>query len=220
MRWLATLLYLILIVMVWGALREAFPRAQGPILFLVTGVLSFVATIFHEAGHAVAVKLIGGRVTRFCVMPFALSFRPLRIRLAHRLKGGGDVGGFVSFQLGRTPSRREDIAIAAAGPAASMLLALVILLILAVASLSPETGALVVQTGAPDGAMPPQSLPSDAAIEEAFRLRRAELAWALGAGLAKALAVLTAGFGIINLVPFDRSDGSVIVRALARRRSA
>lgn len=85
-------------------------------------LITFVATLVHELGHALAARLAGAEIRTIMVVPVRMQFRPRRFAWAGPA-GGGDVGGYVTYTLDRIGSRWKQIGIAAAGPAANLLLA-------------------------------------------------------------------------------------------------
>lgn len=91
-------------------------------------LITFVATLAHELGHALAARLAGAEVRAIMVVPLRMRFRPRRLDWAGPA-GNGDIGGYVTYTLDRIGTRRKQALIAAAGPAANLVLAgLVILL--------------------------------------------------------------------------------------------
>ena len=221
MRHVATLLFLLTTIAVYGLLGQLKWR-DGPFLyFFLTGALAFLVILVHELGHALAAKAYGRPILRFVVMPFELRFRPLRFRLAHRDRIDGDIGGFVQYG-GRVEARRECVLISFAGPAANFLLAGAALLLAGWLAMRPDTSHLPSiapvagqsQSGAPGG-----MLPSDAEVARA--LAKGPFYFGhkpFGAILSEALAALSIGTGIANLIPFRGSDGDSIFDALFRGR--
>lgn len=180
----------------------------------ITAVMSFPAVAAHELGHALAAMRYRQPILAFAVLPLELRFRPLRLRLAGR-NAGRDLGGYVLFGDG-DPSRRTVGLIAAAGPLASFALGGVaaaagLLLML----LAPDLGGPLVASsgGAPTGLV---GLPSDADIAASLAARLTHASMTKAAGLCHALAILSAGMGIVNLIPRQGSDGDVILRCLLR----
>ena len=72
----------------------------------------------------------GRRIDRFVAFPFELRFRPWRLGFAEPT-GGRDLGGEVVDDVDWPETRREHALIAAAGPAANFLLALIAVLLAA-----------------------------------------------------------------------------------------
>jgi len=224
MRHVATLLFLVTTIAVYGLLGQLKWRDGHYFYFFITGMLAFLVILIHELGHALAAKAYGRPILRFVAMPFELRFRPLRFRLAHRDRIGGDIGGFVQYG-GRLEARGERAVIAFAGPAANFLLAGAALLLAGWLAMRPDTAHLPSLVPAAPVAKPIPGthfavLPSDADV------RRAVATGALyfgqkpfGAILGEALAALSIGTGVANLIPFKGSDGDSIVDALFRGRS-
>jgi len=182
MRALAMMIFFLTAFGVVGVLSEHFRGDSGLVMRLaVDALLCFVAVLVHELGHAAAAHRLGADIRAIVVLPFEYSMRQRRLRLKWRA-GAGDLGGYVSYVLDRIDARRKHMLIAAAGPVANLLLALL-----------AGTGAALI-----GGATLPGAL--------------------LGA-----LAFLSAGMGIANLVPFKGSDGHHILQGLragARNKSA
>jgi membrane-associated protease RseP (regulator of RpoE activity) len=180
MRAIAILIFLLTAFGVVGLLSEHFHGDSGLVLRLATdALLSFVAVLVHELGHAGAARHFGADIGAIVVLPFEFRMKPRRLRVKWRA-GSGDLGGYVSYRLDRIDARRKHMAISAAGPAANLLLAL-------------GAGAL------------------------AARLDTATLAGTL----LGAVALLSAGMGLANLVPFKGSDGAHILQGFrAGRRIA
>ncbi|MBB4098058.1 Zn-dependent protease [Sphingomonas kyeonggiensis] len=165
---------------VMGVLSEHFRGDAGLVLrLMMDAMLCFVAVLVHELGHAAVARQLGADIRAIVVLPFAFNTKRRELRLKWRA-GMGDLGGYVSYTLDRIDARRKHMMIAAAGPIANLLLALV-----------AGTGAALVGTDT------------------------------LGGALLGALALLSAGMGIANLVPFTGSDGHHILegfRAGARNK--
>lgn len=173
MRALAILIFFFTAFGVMGVLSEHFRGDAGLVMrFVVDALLCFVAVLVHELGHAAAAHRLGADIRAIVVLPFEFNTRQRRLRLRWRA-GMGDLGGYVAYALDRIDARRKHMMIAAAGPIANLLLAL----------LAGTVAALI------GGATLPGAL--------------------LGA-----LAFLSAGMGIANLVPFRGSDGHHILEGL------
>jgi len=215
MRLLATILFLIVNFLTWAALMDLNLRLDGIGVFLAIVLLSFVAVLVHELGHALAVRLEGGRVETIMVIPFELGLRPWRFGMATST-GRGDLGGYVAYDLGEGETARAHATIAAAGPAANFVLAVIALLVAlclpAIAASMLDIHPLVIGPG--DAPLGGGMLPSDADLLSAFNrtswFHRARTM----ADLAKAFAIVSTGMGVANLVPFDGSDGDAIRREL------
>jgi Zn-dependent protease len=178
MRLLAILIFLVTAFGVVGILADYFPGDAGLIPRLVIdGLLAFVAVLVHELGHAAAARRLGADIHSIVVLPFELRLHPRKLRMKWRA-GQGDLGGYVAYTLDRIAARRKHMAIAAAGPAANLLLAFAAGLLAGTVGLQTLAGTL------------------------------------LGA-----LAMLSMGMGLANLVPFKGSDGHQILHRLRQGRS-
>lgn len=205
MRELAILAYLIVNFAIWSAL-PSIHLGGGFLARLVTVLLlMFVVTLVHELGHAAAVRWLGGQIKVIMVTPFHLQFKPRRLKLAMPA-GRGDIGGYVSYTLDRIDPRRGHAIIAAAGPAANLALAALAMLVVAMLA-EPHVATVVSESS---GMMHDARFPSDASIQ-AWLFRRQYSA------LAHALAVISGGLALFNLIPFKGSDGDHILFALSAR---
>ncbi len=213
MRWFAILFLLVINGMVWGALHELHFVGGMPVVMLLTAVLSFATILVHELGHAVAAARIGGKVSAIMVLPFELRFRPLRLRLAPRDKHR-DLGGYVIYAPPPGLTRRQHLLVTTAGPLANFVLAPLALLLGMWAAAYFSSGSWPAAPGHAG------LLPNDVDV-----LARAHWYSSLQAGrrsqlLANALAILSAGVGVANLIPFAGSDGATILRLLRPHRTA
>lgn len=171
MRLLATALFLLTAIAVVGVLAEHFHGDGGLIARIGIGaLLSFLVVLVHELGHAAAAVRLGGRVSRIVVFPFEYQVQRRRLGMSKAMRGY-EVGGYVAYTLDTIMARRKHKLIAAAGPAANMVLA--------------------VAAGVASSFAEPKTLP---------------------ATLTAALAILSMGAALANLVPFKGSDGSVLFR--------
>jgi Zn-dependent protease len=186
MRVVALALYVIVNIAVIGALSEL--RFGGSYLgrFALVLLLTFCATLVHELGHALAVRLTGGQIKTILVVPFRLQLKPRRLKLAAPT-GAGDIGGYVRYTLDRINARSKHGLIAAAGPAANIVLAML-------------AGLAALWLAAPRNS------------EVASWLLHRQLS-----DLSGALAALSAGLAFLNLIPFKGSDGDHILHALSAR---
>jgi Zn-dependent protease len=195
-RIVATILYVIINIAVIGALSELRLGGNYVARLGMVLLLTFCATLVHELGHALAVRATGGQIKVIVVVPFRLQLKPRRFKLAPPT-GAGDIGGYVRYTLDRINARSKHGLIAAAGPAANILLALLAglaaLWLAAPPELRPET------PGLPHGSV-------------ASWLLRRQLS-----DLSGALATLSAGMALLNLIPFKGSDGDHILHALSAR---
>ncbi len=200
MRAIAHGIFVLTCVMAFGSLHAA--HSYGLIgTFVLIGLLTFMVTLVHELGHAAAVWRLKGRVEEISVGPVTICPHPFRIAAAPRHEG--DIGGFVRYSFDGWETQRKIFLIAAAGPAANLVLTLVaVVMILALPHLplslfdilsEPQSTPLPVEANgvklvhvvrtysSSDGLLPPAFLAS--------------------------LAVLSAGTCFANLVPFGQSDG-------------
>lgn len=216
MRWLAIFLYVYVLIVVMGLIRTFAPRIDWLVLWPLLALLTVLSTLVHELGHAVMALRSGGRVEKIMVFPFELRFAPLRLGMAGpRPKvAGGDVAGFVAYRPGPGFTSRDEMIVAAAGPAAELLLALVAFAASLWLVQHAEVAAWpAVTVHSPDGLLPPDSV-----VQEALhRLDRRNFEQGVAAGLS-ALAALALGGALVNLIPFRGSDGETIWRAFRRGR--
>jgi Zn-dependent protease len=196
MRILATILYVIINIAVIGALSELRLGGNYLVRLGIVLLLTFCATVVHELGHALAVQAIGGQIKAIMVAPFRLQLKPRRFKLAPPV-GTGDIGGYVSYTLDRINARSKHGLIAAAGPAANILLAIMAGSVALWLSAAPHLA----------GQIPP-ALPADTQLTNWLLHRRLS-------DLAGALATLSAGMALLNLIPFRGSDGDHILYALS-----
>jgi hypothetical protein len=98
--------------------------ADVAVMLLISAFGSLLLVGIHEAGHALAAVLTGNRVHEVRVGDtddVTVAAGSFRLRLG-RLRGVGDVGGYVSYD-GRSATPRQVLVIALAGPAANVLAA-------------------------------------------------------------------------------------------------
>lgn len=209
-----TALCLVTMFGAWAVLLDHEVTQYPLVAWMITLPLSFVAVFVHELGHAAAAIGFRQRVEAFAVIPFELRFRPLRLTLAGA-RAASDLGGYVIYAQGDL-SRRTVGLIAAAGPAASFALGIAALVAgLLVPLLAADTGGdiqLTAAAGPPDG---PGMLPSDAEVARwlaDIAQRRALATWS---ALCHALAVISVGMGLANLIPVRGSDGDTMLRCLS-----
>ncbi|NIJ18569.1 Zn-dependent protease [Sphingomonas naasensis] len=171
MRLLATGLFMLTAIAAVGVLGEYFRGDGGFVVRIgVDLLLAFMVVLVHELGHAAAAIRLGGRVSRIAVFPFDYQVARRRLGMSRAMRGH-EVGGYVAYTLDTIMARRKHKLIAAAGPAANILLAVV------------------------------------AGLASSFAEPKTLLAT-----LAAALAILSFGVALANLVPFKGSDGSVLFR--------
>jgi len=178
---LAGALFLIVMFAVYDAIGGSLP-GSGHILtrYGVVLGLSFVAVLIHELGHAAAVLAFRGRIRSVVVFPFAYRVASGKLKLSWNARGG-EIGGYVAYDLDRINARTKHAWIALAGPLANGVLA----------------GAMLILLWASGPRQPANLLQN----------------------LATALATLSCGMAIVNLIPFAGSDGSAILRSLRDKRS-
>ena len=181
MKLLAGALFLIVMFAVYDAIGGSFP-GSGHILtrYGVVLGLSFIAILAHELGHAAAVVAFRGRIRSVVVFPFAYRWATGKVKLNWNSRGG-EIGGYVAYDLDRINARSKHGWIALAGPLANGVLAGAMLILLS-ASGPRQSGNLL-------------------------------------QNLATALATLSCGMAIVNLIPFAGSDGSAILRSLRGKRN-
>ena len=124
LRFFAQLLLGLTSFAVYGTLAALDTRGGVLTSIVLVALLTFVAILLHELAHAGAAHVVGARVHAIVAIPFRLRFRPRRLDLIGR-GGRGDLGGYVSYALDRIDPRRKRALIAAAGPLANLLLALI-----------------------------------------------------------------------------------------------
>jgi membrane-associated protease RseP (regulator of RpoE activity) len=193
-------------------------------------VMLFIATLFHEAGHAIAARRNGAQVLVFAALVFEYDlvrrkFGAMRRRLRNR-----EIGGFVAYTwpLGAGTHRKEAI-IAAAGPLANFAAA-VLAVALVPAFSAPahrlsevELGTAPMASGEPSSgpAATPAKLADPVYAEQAYRWYHTEHDSSIRHFVEATLqvfALLSIGVGVINLVPFDGSDGAKLLGHLFPKR--
>lgn len=213
MRVLAYLAFLVVMFAVHGALAPVYVEPLGRLLIVIC--LSFVATLVHELGHAGAAWAVGAEVLSIAVLPFELRLRPAKLRFASRSARNREVGGYVTYSLDRIDARRKHMIVAFAGPAANLVLAGAVLLLPMLLYPQLPAADVAVQIGSPPFTGGGPELPSQDKIDAYVNQWRPERAVK---ALAMALAVLSAGAGLVNLIPFKGSDGNAIVSQFRARR--
>jgi len=194
---------------VYGALGALHTRGGVLTSIVLVALLTFVAILFHELAHAAAAHLVGARIHAIVAFPFRLRFRPRRIELIKRgAHHRGDLGGYVSYTLDRIDARRKHAVIAAAGPLANLVLAVL-------------AGTMVPWFDSPLAPLTVQAVPGGAALDEAAVK---ELVTRIDESRQPALpiilfafAMLSGGLGLANLIPYGGSDGDHILNLWRRR---
>lgn len=212
MRYVAWALAFVFMLMAWGALDQLnLGRGALPIYPLVV-VLTFLAIVVHEFGHAWAARRSDCNVRAVVALPFELTFRPLRLKMA-RYPKDREIGGYVIYEPGRSHTRRKAIFIAAAGPLANVVAALVVLGVsYLLSSWNAAPRALSEIAPIYDGMLPP-----DTAVRARLEAESSGRSTDSAVLVAHAWAILSAGMGLVNLLPFRGSDGAAILRQLRRR---
>jgi hypothetical protein len=195
------------------------------IAFAAIAALQFVIVLIHEAGHAWAAWRCGARVWSICVVPFVWDASRRALRFEPELPAR-DIGGYVSYTFEAGGTTRKDMAIAAAGPLANLVSAVIVAALLSASALPSgepsDPGPLPVSAVNPDAPLPTTRpairLPSEAEIDamlEADRVRRRSEALAdWGEALSELFIALSVILGLLNLVPHRGSDGAAILAGL------
>lgn len=228
MRYLATLVFLIFSIMVYGLLTQLNWPLHTLLYIPLTSVLAFIVVFVHEFGHALAARLYKRPLLAFVALPFEWRFRPLRMSFADPSLRGSDIGGYVHYAVNRPQTRREAALIAFAGPAANFLLAGFAILL--ASWLATRAGAPPLPRIIPDAVMAPgvhnstaappwAMLPPDEVVARVAAMDKYLHSRSAAAIIAEALGALSIGAGIANLIPFKDSDGDHIISALFRGRS-
>lgn len=215
-----SLLRLILTLMLIGGLHEYAPSSWGAYGVLIAFLcLSFIATMVHELGHALAVWGQRGTVIEISVL--GLTYAPPSRRFALKaLPKGGDLGGYVAY---RPPAedwtRRQYGIVAAAGPLADAALGLLALATsMWLAAPDPSLRAPVAIVAYDDALSTPtnvhSNLPSTEEHERIVAEERVRRRWepfkALEA-LAPMLMVVAFISSLGNLLPYRGSDGAKLL---------
>jgi Zn-dependent protease len=176
-RFAARLLFLIFYAMTYARLGEVGRGISAFAVWTSVTLLTFVSIVVHEAGHAWAVRRVGGTLGKMVAFPFEYSFKKRRLGMAQRGGQHADVGGYVTFKIDRIDPLKRHAIIAVMGPAANVLLTAVAVVVSLTFDESSLTSALL-----------------------------------------QALAALSLGMAVSNLLPYKGSDGGQIIAALTRRK--
>jgi membrane-associated protease RseP (regulator of RpoE activity) len=219
MRLLANLLgWLFAIWLYVTAVQRDFPGGWLTYLAL-TSLIGILVTLVHESGHALVARRLGARLIVFAVGQLQYHFGPGRWHW--RRERNREVGGFVAYAL--PPHRetsRNHLLIAAAGPLANLACAALVAVLLAIAASHnsersrPAIEAVTVTAGPATTGSASARLPDARAIDRALELYRAQRAGNALRHHLETLAILlvmaSLGAAVVNLLPFDDSDGAVI----------
>jgi hypothetical protein len=209
LRLIAQALLLLTSIAMYGALNAL--RLPGGVLasILVAALLTFVAILGHELAHAAAAHLVGARIRAIVALPVRLRLHPPRLDLIRR-GGRGDLGGYVSYTLDRIDARRKHAIIAAAGPLANLVMALLAGVMAAGLDHRPTTPAE--RDTATVATIREGHLPSDEEVRRWLARRPVRDTgpprWPT---LLFAFAILSGGLGLANLIPYRGSDGDHIL---------
>lgn len=122
MRGLAGAIYLLFGLVAYAKLGEHWRGDSGWLISMfVVGCVTFISTLIHEAAHAGAAIMTGGKVKSIAVFPLKLDLATKKFGLIDRGKAR-DLGGFVSYSMDRVDAARRRAAIALAGPVSNLLL--------------------------------------------------------------------------------------------------
>ncbi len=190
-------------------------------IFALLAVLNFLAILLHEIGHAWAFLHVGGSVQRIAVGFLLYDVPRHRLRFSKRLIGG-DIGGYVAGRYGpHGPTVRSAIIVAAAGPVANVISGAAALAFAALVGRPRLEDFLSKSDGSVNGSGPAK-LPDQATVDAtlaSFDVALQQLMLLnLGFTALVQFGVLSLGLALINLLPFDGSDGQAIVRALKQLR--
>lgn len=230
MRWLSKGLgYLVWLIANFALLGFAqslgiFPNGIAALLAVLA--LNFPAILIHELGHAWIAHRRGAHVLDIVALPFGYVPSERRVRIERQVPSR-DIGGYVSYVFRRRDeTRRDRVAIAAAGPLANLLSAALVIGLLsgwqAMQSAPPTETMLAeivpgVQQESRSGRLPTDE-ELRAALEKEREQRHSETLRDTATGLAWLFAAISIILGLANLVPTKGSDGSVILRNLMPAR--
>lgn len=224
-----------------------FARGQdgidnGLIALIIISLAGFIATVFHELGHAFAAYKAGAQVLTIAALPFRYSVQSRKLRF-EQYWPAGDIGGYVEYtykgSAGSTEAPpRKRIWIAAAGPLANFATAALAILAVAGTALATNAGQtaeadtsplIVVEESSEQSAElapapPPSRYPADeelsAFIAEFEERKRNKQTHAVAPALVNIFIAYSIIIGLLNLVPYRGSDGSIILDSWRRLKSA
>lgn len=213
-----SILRFVLTIMLIGGLHEYAPPSWGAYgLLLAVLCLSFLVTLVHELGHALAVWAQRGMVIEISV--FGLTYAPRLRRFALKaLPKGGDLVGYVAYHPPEEEWTRVQYGIvAAAGPLADAMFALLALVAsMCLTAPSPAIRAPVAAVVAYDEAkLRPVKMRSNLPSTEEHKRIMAEIAahkrWSKFEALAPMLMVIAFLSSLVNLLPYRGSDGAMLL---------
>lgn len=213
-----SILRFILAIMLIGGLHEYAPPSWGAYGVLLAFLcLSFLVTLVHELGHALAVWAQRGTVIEISV--FGLTYAPRLRRFALKaLPKGGDLGGYVDYLPPDEDWTRVQYGIvAAAGPLADAtfaLLALATSMWLTVPDPAIRTPVAAV-VAYDEAQLRPVKIRSNLPSNEQHKQIIAEIAaherWGKFEALAPMLTVVAFLSALGNLLPYRGSDGATLL---------
>lgn len=225
-EWAAYAVCLIAGIMVFGtAMSTEAIDGNFLLAFLAIGITGFVATLIHEIGHAWVALRRGAEIRAIAALPFVYFPRTRKLAFTGK-RTSGDIAGYVTYSFPEDGgTRRDEMAIAAAGPlwnfASAGLLILALWSAPTIASLNSDRGShgqdsiVTVVEGAPTGETKPIRLPSDeelrAYLSEAKARKQSEALGSLAESLVQILIVISIASGALNLLPYRGSDGAIIL---------
>lgn len=213
-----SILRMILALMLLGGLHEYAPPSWGAGIFIAFFGLSFVVTLIHELGHALAVWLQRGTVIEISV--FGLTYAPGGRSFALKpLPPGGDLAGYVQFLPPEEDwTRRQYGIVTAAGPLADAVLALSALFMsMWLAAPDPSMRApvaVVAYDASSTPTMVRSNLPSNEEHARNIAEERARKRWApfkASEALVPMLMVVAFISSLGNLLPYRGSDGAKLL---------
>lgn len=228
MRLLANVLWGFLNIWLAVAAFQLDLTTNGFVAYGIFLLMLFLAVIIHEAGHAIAAQRMGAKVAVLAAMFFEYDFEHRKFGWMRSVRHR-EIAGFVLYRwpMGAGTFRKEAI-ITAAGPLSNLAAAALAVALVPLFAATPPAPATVeiVPIGSSGGALqnsPVARLPSSEEINRALaEIDAAERPEAFRKFIEAALqvfALLSVGVGVINLVPFDGSDGDRLRKYWARGRA-